>query len=303
MIEVKRIRLFNWKLFKRVDLLFGGPRVQIVGPNGSGKSSLVEAIYFSFRFSPLKRGLRGYLNLIRKGAGSASGEVNFSFLSIPHVVRFYVEKGGASFWFDRDPVLNKREFLLRYPIVSFVPEDILYVSGYPSYRRKFLDFMISMGEGGIPRIYREYRKELKQGVLSRDTAAKIQALREEACETLNMYVSEHGVKVVFKRGSAPSNDDFVVYRNGNHLREMGSRGEKKYIAVLLKIAVAKFIKTLRGTPPLLLLDDPFSELDGDSVSSLMNLLFDFPSFIFTSIDPIEGVDTSIVRMGRGSQNL
>ncbi len=275
-------------MFDKLRLDFSRTRVLIVGPNASGKSSILEAIYFSFRFSPFRRNRKGYSVLINAGKERCSGRVSFSFLGIPHQISFSIDKGGAKFRFDDEPLKDKREFVIRYPVVSFIPEDILFVEGYPSYRRKFLDFMVSLGEGRMPDVYSYYRKMLKAGIYDRKVAETIQNLREEACETLNIYLSEFDVKLSFKRGKSPSVDDFLITKNGVQIRDMGSRGEKKFVALLLKLAVARSIESLRETPPLLIFDDPFSEIDESNSALLLNLLRDFPSFFVTFATSREG---------------
>ncbi len=47
------------------------------------------------------------------------------------------------------------------------------------------------------------------------------------------------------------------------LRSFGSQGEQRTAVLALVLAEAEVLEERRGSPPLLLLDDVFSELDGN----------------------------------------
>jgi DNA replication and repair protein RecF len=59
----------------------------------------------------------------------------------------------------------------------------------------------------------------------------------------------------------PHRDDFTFIQNKMDLAHFGSRGEQRTAVLELKLKELTFIKTLKGTSPVLLLDDIFSELD------------------------------------------
>lgn len=59
----------------------------------------------------------------------------------------------------------------------------------------------------------------------------------------------------------PHRDDFIFELNGHNLAYFGSRGEQRTAVLKLKMAELGFIKNIQKSPPVLLLDDVFSELD------------------------------------------
>jgi len=59
----------------------------------------------------------------------------------------------------------------------------------------------------------------------------------------------------------PHLDDFEVLLNGKEARRFASRGQHRSISLSLKLAAVDFLKSAKGGPCVLLLDDIFAELD------------------------------------------
>ncbi|MEE9298213.1 MAG: DNA replication/repair protein RecF [Acidimicrobiia bacterium] len=59
----------------------------------------------------------------------------------------------------------------------------------------------------------------------------------------------------------PHRDEIVVLLDGRDARTRASQGEQRSIALGFRVAVYRVLAERRGTPPVLLLDDVFSELD------------------------------------------
>ena len=63
-------------------------------------------------------------------------------------------------------------------------------------------------------------------------------------------------------GHGPHRDDLLLSRDGRELRAYGSQGEQRMGLLALLLAERDVLADERGPPPLLLLDDVMSELDG-----------------------------------------
>ena len=70
----------------------------------------------------------------------------------------------------------------------------------------------------------------------------------------------------------PHRDDLLILQKERPLARFGSRGQQKRFLLGLKLAEADFLHHQANLPPLLLLDDPTTELDPDGVKRLMALL-------------------------------
>jgi DNA replication and repair protein RecF len=80
----------------------------------------------------------------------------------------------------------------------------------------------------------------------------------------------------------PHRDDVRVELNGHAASESASRGETRTLVLALKILELQLLEDARGTPPLLLLDDVFSELDGRRRQALTSFVATHQTFITTT---------------------
>lgn len=69
--------------------------------------------------------------------------------------------------------------------------------------------------------------------------------------------------------AGPHRDDIGIALDGLDLRSYGSQGQKRTAALSIKLSELAFIRSLRGEPPVLILDDVLSELDGSRQQLLM----------------------------------
>lgn len=89
--------------------------------------------------------------------------------------------------------------------------------------------------------------------------------------------SERGFTTV-----GPHRDDFIVSLDGALAASAASRGEIRSLLLALKIIELRMLHTHHGTPPLLLLDDVFSELDTSRRQALAKLAKDYQTLITTT---------------------
>ncbi|HSW66026.1 MAG TPA: DNA replication and repair protein RecF [Bacillota bacterium] len=80
----------------------------------------------------------------------------------------------------------------------------------------------------------------------------------------------------------PHRDDLGVFIDGHAAGEAASRGETRTLVLALKLLELQLLEELQGTPPLLLLDDVFSELDGRRRQALTAYVADHQTFITTT---------------------
>ena len=70
----------------------------------------------------------------------------------------------------------------------------------------------------------------------------------------------------------PHRDDLQLLLNEQSAAQFGSEGQKRTLAIALKMAQAEFLAGLHGSPPVLLIDDVMGELDVKRRSGLLPLL-------------------------------
>lgn len=87
----------------------------------------------------------------------------------------------------------------------------------------------------------------------------VQALQESRPEEIRLRQTRVG----------PHRDDLFIQLNGFDAAAYASQGQCRTVALALKLALATLLERKHGTPPLLLLDDIFGELDPDRRDSLL----------------------------------
>jgi DNA replication and repair protein RecF len=70
----------------------------------------------------------------------------------------------------------------------------------------------------------------------------------------------------------PHRDDLQLLQNEKSAAQFGSEGQKRTLAIALKMAQAEFLTGIHGSPPVLLIDDVMGELDLKRRSGLLPLL-------------------------------
>jgi DNA replication and repair protein RecF len=113
------------------------------------------------------------------------------------------------------------------------------------------------------------------------------ALRRRLRETADKEVW-NGATLV-----GPHRDDFVFESDGRELTEFASRGQQRTAILALKLAELDVLSMLDGRPPLLLLDDVFSELDPERRAHLVRRIGSLPQAIVTTTTP-DDLDPALV---------
>jgi DNA replication and repair protein RecF len=93
--------------------------------------------------------------------------------------------------------------------------------------------------------------------------------------------SDFGVELVQARSRervfrstlvGPHRDELLLLLDGRSVDQFGSEGQKRSVAIALKMAQAEHIMQVHGSPPVLLIDDIMGELDARRRSAFVPLL-------------------------------
>jgi len=101
----------------------------------------------------------------------------------------------------------------------------------------------------------------------------------------------------FRRGISlvgPHRDELALTIGGLPARTHASQGEQRSLALALRLAVHRAVAEVVGTPPVLLLDDVFSELDPDRSAALLAALPPGQALLTTAGALPEGVMPELV---------
>jgi DNA replication and repair protein RecF len=191
-LEILEINYINFrnlidgsvKFFPKLNLFFG--------KNGQGKTSLLEAVYFnatgkSFRTSKanemMKYGVKrtGVYIVYRDNIGEKTLTVKFN-------------DNKKEYYYNNKKVPYD-EFYGKLNVVTYIPEDIVLITGSPSMRRTFFD-------GEIAQTNSEYFQDLKN--YNKLLKIRNKYLKEERTKDTEYLVYEdefikYGAKVIEKR--------------------------------------------------------------------------------------------------------
>jgi DNA replication and repair protein RecF len=95
--------------------------------------------------------------------------------------------------------------------------------------------------------------------------------------------------------AGPHRDDIHFYTDGKDLKKFGSQGQKRLLAVQLKLAELNHLEKELSEPCILLLDDAFSEFDSTISNRLMQLLTAGRQVFITSPVPIDWEKPGTIR--------
>jgi DNA replication and repair protein RecF len=91
----------------------------------------------------------------------------------------------------------------------------------------------------------------------------------------------------------PHRDDLVFALDGRDLAGFASRGQQRTAILAFKLAELDLLTEQDGRPPLLLLDDVFSELDPDRRAHLVRRIAELPQAFVTTTTPAD-LDPALV---------
>ena len=91
----------------------------------------------------------------------------------------------------------------------------------------------------------------------------------------------------------PHRDDLVFELNGRDLSGFASRGQQRTAILAFKLAELDLLTEQDGRPPLLLLDDVFSELDPDRRAHLVRRIAELPQ-AFVTTTTLDDLDQALV---------
>ncbi|MBA2254292.1 MAG: DNA replication/repair protein RecF [Chloroflexi bacterium] len=129
-------------------------------------------------------------------------------------------------------------------------------------------------------------------------------------EALRRRLAETGEKELWNGSTlvGPHRDDIAFELDARDLAGSASRGQQRTAILALKLAELALLTALDGHPPLLLLDDVFSELDPARRAHLVRRIADLPqAFISTTtladLDPALVAESTAWHVTRGALAL
>ncbi len=156
---VKELKIANFRCYKQASVLFSPGINIIIGENATGKTSLIEAVLYSCvaksnRTSTDKEA-------IMFGEVGFSVEARIEKNNKTEKIKLIVDQNLKKISINGKTVKQLSDFVGRYSVVFFGPDDLDILKGGPSERRRFLDSSISQNDSDYLKALIRYKKLLK----------------------------------------------------------------------------------------------------------------------------------------------
>ena len=336
-MNIKNIKLKNFRNYDDLDLNFKESLNVFVGKNAQGKTNILESIYFSalgksFRVCKDK-------DIIKWNKENGKCEIEFeNRFRNKKIEVFLLKNQKKSIKIDKISIKKIASLLGELTVVFFSPDELRLIKDSPEERRRFMNINISQTDkkyfyllSRYDKILQNRNKLLKSSkdvkVLSDtidiwdkalcETAEKISTARKKFVEEILPYAEkahsylsggkeklrieyktsikvdesykdnmlkylQKNLEKDYKLGFTsigPHRDELDLYINDVEVKNYGSQGQQRTVALSLKLAELESLKERTGEYPILLLDDVFSELDEERREKLLKFTSRTQTFI------------------------
>jgi DNA replication and repair protein RecF len=305
-VHLAQLRLRDFRNYARLDAQFQPGFHVLLGDNAQGKTNILEAIYLlatlrSFRgvggAQMIRHGQKGYFVGARV-VGQGTREI-----------RAYWSASERQLSLDAQPVKRLGDYLGTLRAVVFCTEDLQLVKGTARMRRRFLDLLLSQTNPIYLQLLQRYAAAVRSrnALLKHrpvDEAAlesftrevieageKLVALRREILPKISPLArlayrrisndADFALELMRARPRelayrttliGPHRDELALLLDEQPAAKFASEGQKRTLALALKMAQAEFLTGIHGVPPVLLIDDVMGELDARRRAGFLPIL-------------------------------
>ncbi len=137
-----------------------------------------------------------------------------------------------------------------------------------NYRKKYVD------------VLNKYVSKIYEGIsCGKENIEIFYISKNEILNSQTLKIARDNDMFTATTSVGPHRDDINFNINGISARAFGSQGQKRSVALSLKLAGAEVIKEISGEYPICLLDDVMSELDEGRQNYILNHIRNWQSFI------------------------
>ena len=219
---LERVCLRNFRNYKECDITFHSPVTLVVGKNAMGKTSFLESLYFLCTGESHRA--NSAVELIRHTSEGFAviGYFRSAKRADPLIRLEAVKPRQGAFRLKTDGVLQRRrsDWIGKFNVVIFSPESLDIVKGSPTFRRRWLDLLLSQ-------LNREYLEELtryRDILQHRNALLKRLSIGKGAVSEISVWdglLLESGVALIGARHTALARLSVVLERT--HLSLTGER--------------------------------------------------------------------------------
>jgi len=210
-MRLRRLQLFDYRNFHRLDLPISGDVAVLIGDNAQGKSNLLESIYLLVTMRVVR--VEADVQLIRREvlsdvqpAARVVGHAETENELVKVEVAIVARQGAKNLIATKSVKVNGAARRLgdavgRITAVLFTADDLEMVMGSPSPRRKFIDIALSQVDSEYSTALRQYEKVVSQRNSLLKRIREGQAGRDEL-DFWDTELATHGGLILHRRSVA-----------------------------------------------------------------------------------------------------
>lgn len=153
------ITLINFRNYSKVKLDLSKNINILIGDNAQGKTNILEAIYV-LAITKSHRSLVDN-NLIKDNENFCKLKGKVSVKNISRNLEFFLSNKEKRVLINNKQIRKLTDYISKFNIIIFTPDDLELVKGSPSVRRKFLNVEIGQIDNNYLNILNDYNKLLK----------------------------------------------------------------------------------------------------------------------------------------------
>jgi DNA replication and repair protein RecF len=155
---IKNVALFNYRGYRKAEIVFNKGVNFFVGNNGSGKTNLLEAIYFLALSKSYKS-----MDISTIKTNSQFARIFATIISEKEFSsKIVISKIGKKISVNNNEIDKLSDYVGKIKVLAFLPEDMDLIKGTPKNRRFFMDMIIGQFDKNYLIELTNYKNILKQ---------------------------------------------------------------------------------------------------------------------------------------------
>lgn len=213
MFYIKEMKINYFRCYSSASFEFSKTKNIIIGNNGIGKTTIVEALCYLCLGKSFKNAKDSEIIKIDAPYFNVIGEIDDSSKSsISKIVVGYDKKTKK---ISNNGVFYKTlsEYVGKYKVVSFSPDDLDLIKGSPTVRRRLIDMYLCQKEHEYMKTLSEYKHILKQ----RNELLKNKSIDMQYLKIITETLIEKAIYIVNKRNEFIKNLSCFVKKKSQTL--------------------------------------------------------------------------------------
>lgn len=196
---LESLSLTNFRNYEKIDIKNFSRINFFYGLNAQGKTNLLEAIHLLCSGKSFREVTNRELINHKKEYFLIQGQILLDSGIKDRIVLYYLENGKKELSINKKKITRFSNYFGRYPVVLMYPELYKVISGGPSERRKFIDFLLSETDANYLATLKEYTKILKQRNFLLHQISEGKLVKEETLEPWSEKLIVNGSRLVKDR--------------------------------------------------------------------------------------------------------